>query len=580
MSPDTVGHGIQITNVVRRTNARIAAWWYGRIVQNTKERSQPKIEVLFREVDEKGKLSSSNYLIHPVNIALLGQVPLGSVWREGKKVGSIPLERRRFKVDFSTDGYVMSRALDAEESGRYLIPPFSHLLLNGPDTHIVNSYVINFRLAYGHSLVVPSIEYFLRTYGLSGEIHRVLVTYPWYEVRKRLFADSQPKNLETDNGHWVIHPGPYMQLDDVLFLAHLLHDWEVRRCAKLLWSQVVANESHLHIIPWHKNTGLIEVLGKKLPDNSFLGLRITGFEPPETPPIDVVWHRKKNATKDGLNIEESPIPVPRKTFPDQEMPLSNDEPPDHGKGYAETWEAPVFQFLVSRPKIYSKPHEKLEIQNRSVNRLDGADRLSAGDAAGTPKGVGKVVARTPAMLESKGTLRDMWEIFKELQHQQPSRILEVGWLNWQGRITGDKSPELCPFPSQMKGVKTPSWLYLNKETGERRGLLMIWVKTNVCPVIVMEIQRRTVLEGADRREIESFKGLSVRVGREPSVVLHWMRTISSKAAENRGVFPRTVIQTCPTIADTFKHVHAKGTAFRENTAWLALAKVGCLEKVK
>lgn len=560
------------TNIVPSWDRRFAAWWYGQVIPNKAQGYQPNINILFREVDEKGSLLTATCM-HAVNVAMLGQVPLGSVWHKGRKVNELGLENKTFRVDFSQYGWEALPSLHKTDDRHYLIPPYSHPLLVGFTKSDVDSWVLRFKLPEGKWLAVPAIAYFLRAYGLSGEIHRILLTYPWPEASRRLFGKHQSSITESPKNEWVVHPGAYMQNEDAYFLAHLLHDQNAQRLAKLLWSQLARRRpTHLAVEPWHGNTGEIEVVGKTLPNGGFLGLQITGLELPRCPPIKVLRVRKEKApgakTRDG-----DIIPVPHKVAAFQDMPLDDNEPPDHGKGHFEVEDSSSFRILGQEPEMEIAHLDETQTQRQGVAVKEPVDRLSAGDAAGAPKGVGKVVSRTPVIVESMGVLWDMWNTFKMLRDRHPERIQDLGWMTWDGAIGRDSLPQLCPFPAGTANRSHTTWLTLDKESGLQRGLLLIWVRTNVCDVIVLEIQRRK--DPGKQGEAERFQGLAVRVEDDLEGVLRWLRMAASAAAENKGVFSKGILRSCPTVAETFKHVPAKGTTLRENTAWLALNKAGC-----
>ncbi len=572
----------RLINLIPKEKRNFAAWWYGRLIPNDRERSQPKIEVLFREVDSEGKALGKTK-IYPVNIALLGQVPLGSIWRAKRNVGNIKLTRRAFKVNFSPQGWDTLQSLHKTESDRYLIPPFSHPLLRGVNAPLMDSWTIRFKLATGGFLIIPAIEYFVRAYGLSGEIHRILLTYSWNEALKRLFGDHQPPVAKKENGRWIVHPGPYMQQNDTPFLAHLLHDQNTRRLTKKLHAQAETAHNgkyHLRVEPWHRNIGLIEVLGKPLPDNGFLGLRISGIELPKHPPIDVIRIHKEqpdeitNGDKTGGNtvmlqtIASSP-----------DMKMADDQPPDHGLGHFELT-TPAFKWLGEPGEIRNVVREDGKIGRPSTLKSNIVDTVSAGDPAGSPKGIRKVVSHTPLLLESMGTLKDMWDAFHHLQKLHPETILDVGYVTWGKEVRCGTEPELCPLPRPVANRKNKKgfWYFIDKNTP--RGLLLIWVRTADCEAVIVEIQRRTDPANPEK-EKESFKGLAIRVNGDLGKVLDWLERLAANIVESKGVYTKAMLSSCPTLARTFKHAKSQGdTKAGEHTAWRALAKVGCMENRK
>ena len=58
-------------------------------------------------------------------------------------------------------------------------------------------------------------------------------------------------------------------------------------------------------------------------------------------------------------------------------------------------------------------------------------------------------------------------------------------------------------------------------------------------------------------------------------VLAWNGTLAASLPTRHGVFPRRLANS-PTVAATFKHRRSEMASIRENNAWLALGKVGCV----
>lgn len=564
----------RLTNIIPPSDKRMAAWWYGRVFPNNRDHSQPHVEVLFREIDTHGTLNNLN-LKTLVNISALGQVPLGSIWQKGRDVGTTPLERRQFEVDFSSGKWEMIRALQQDAPDRYTVPPFVHPLLSGFSQPMVDSWLVRFKTRTGGHLTIPAIEYFLRAYGKSSELHRILLTYPWSEASKRLYGTHQPTpDPNVSHPRWTVHLGPHLQIEDALFLGHVLHNERTLALAKGLWGQIASNSgdgTHLRIEPWHQGKGRIEVLGKSLGRNGFLALRIVGMTPPSHPPIEVV-RLHTEATEAGVDDANVAL-VRHQATTNEEMPLLDDQPPDHGMGYVEL-EDPTFEWLDRRPNIQVKHQTETSPNNHPTLINNEVDRLSAGDAAGAPKGVGKLSAHTPITLETRGTLRDMWDTFLYLRKNHPDKILEVGWMDWDGDTHHGDEPHLCPFPPPEESAPPPSWLVIGEQSPHPRGILLIKVRTIQGTAIIMEIEREQDPKNVGQ-EKDSYKGLATRVGEDTAKTMDWLKGLATILPSRHGVFPRR-LNGCPTIAGTFKHRRSEMASLRENTAWLALGKAGCL----
>lgn len=82
------------------------AWWYVGIVKNKKSESQPDVLVCFREVVNGGVSSEVAYA--NVQLTMLGQVRIGSVWKDGVCIKKVEFETQIFDVDFTQNTWQLN----------------------------------------------------------------------------------------------------------------------------------------------------------------------------------------------------------------------------------------------------------------------------------------------------------------------------------------------------------------------------------------------------------------------------------------------------------------------------------------
>ena len=163
----------------------------------------------------------------------LGLLRIGSVWEKGVSSSRIAYEERKFSVSFSPGGWRIVTLDDLRQSGRSLYTAFhdSNYL---PQKNQHKTYLIEFDLPDGKHLLIPCTEFFIRVYGRSSEIKRVLATYPWEEVKKRLY---RPLDAPASPGTWPVKFTYHVHKHDAILLAHMLYDPYAKRAAKYIYSQ-------------------------------------------------------------------------------------------------------------------------------------------------------------------------------------------------------------------------------------------------------------------------------------------------------------------------------------------------------
>jgi len=88
--------------VLKGNYSERVAWWYG-IYKNHAAESQPNVLVGFREI-LSGNLSD-NVILSRVPLTALGQVTVGSIWKNGICQSGVDFDTHDFEIDFRRDGW-------------------------------------------------------------------------------------------------------------------------------------------------------------------------------------------------------------------------------------------------------------------------------------------------------------------------------------------------------------------------------------------------------------------------------------------------------------------------------------------
>ena len=91
-------------------------WWYCGVFKNRKADSQPNALVAFRQLLNSGSLSDEvNY--RRVPLTTLGQIRVGTVWRDGQCQAETVLDNEKFTVDFTKENWKLTSFRQAAEEG-------------------------------------------------------------------------------------------------------------------------------------------------------------------------------------------------------------------------------------------------------------------------------------------------------------------------------------------------------------------------------------------------------------------------------------------------------------------------------
>jgi len=152
----------------------LIAWWYSGFYKNRKDASQPNVLVLFRKIS--AGMLSDEVIQKRLPLVALGQIRIGSIWRHDRCQAEAILAKDKFAVNFTPGRWRFVSFAESERSKTSQPYPMEeHRLLFEKD----RNWLIELTLPSGGKLLIPCIEFFSRCFGRSGELKRVLATYPW-----------------------------------------------------------------------------------------------------------------------------------------------------------------------------------------------------------------------------------------------------------------------------------------------------------------------------------------------------------------------------------------------------------------
>lgn len=430
----------------------------------------------------------------------------------------------------------------------------------------VKSWLIDFPICNGKNLLIPCIEFFIRCYGYSVELKRVLATYPDEEVFTRLFRPfEQPAPPNT----WAVNLARRMANRDVVFLAHYLKDDYTQRAAKSIYSQIsvsfLNNEPYAfpQIKPWFQGAATIKTKGVWINNGkTFLALNIVGCSDPKGCDIarDRANTNKVDEVAEGDDIDPAWDGVPPRELmhlPDI-IDLTVDVEPDHGAPTIDVQEDP-FEIIGEPRKVVDVKRDKAKTKSEAQLKGDSTSKFSPGDPYGAKKGVGFSSIHAQPVFETQGILWDMWNALRRFSKDSPGIIQSVEWYTKKYGFVPEITPELIPLvPFELESnveANIKKWVYFDVTKEIPRGVLIVKIKTPRKIIYILEIQRRRnnkkVEEGAGKKTEESFKGLVFAVN-DLDEFDKYLKFLLDKIRLAKGIVHH-LTGNCPGEAHAFVH---------------------------
>lgn len=579
---------INIEKELRDNKSDWIVWWYCGMYKNKKAESQPNVLVEFREFS--GAEISDVPIRRLLPLTSLGQVRVGSIWKDGKSKSMVDFSVHDFDIDFRPGEWSHTSFESTFKDGtNQPYPRDLHPLHFKKD----KNWLLDFKLSSGGNLIVPSLEFFSRCYGRSQELNRVLATYPWkgwLDHDSKLYA---PLGEPEEPNRWKIKLRRRLKNGDTTFLAHAKYDEYTELVAKSIYGQLEKSykpESKdpmfIQIPPWFQGPAEIRARGIWFNNNrSFLALQIMGCSDPDGV---LIFRDRENTNKtDGIDPENGDLAwegAQERVFvrPPDIVDLTGADEPDHGAGAVEILDADFVVMGIPRTivDIYGK---KITSNSGRKRPGDGASTYSSGEPHGSKKGVGYASISAKPIMESNGALIDMWKAMLHTQAKHPDKIPAVEWFTFEDGYVPTGIPNLIglePIDEEHEPeipTITRNWLYRDVANAKVRGVMIVRMIVNGAAFYIIELQRRprTKKDENDQRKDseESFQGFIIKF-KDASEFLPWLRRFLSDLRYVRGIVKK-LVPLSQGDADTFTHKPSANEEIPCEAAVLnALSKIG------
>lgn len=566
------------------------AWWYVGLVKNKKAESQPNVLVGFRELINgavSGKVAYAN-----IQVTMLGQVRIGSVWKRGVCIKQVDFETRVFNVNFTQNSWQLNSFKAANTNRKDL--PFDQSIYPLEYQNNDKTSLLEFPIKTGGKLVIPGIEFFARCYGCSSELKRVLVTYPWQgqeSHESRLYATLDEDEID-DGSVWKVKLKQRLYNGDVVFLAHAKYDLYTEKVAKEIYSQIEIKYEPsrpnspipIEVAPWFQGPAQLKVKGIWFNNNkSFLALNVMGGSEPGGILIerDRTNTNKTNVPADAANAGKAwnGAPVKITTSP-QIIDLTGNAEPDHGAATIEIQDVD-YEILGITREIKDVVRDKAKSSRGVLTNGSEATSFATGNPHGTGKGIGYASIHAKAVMESEGMLMDMWTAMLYFKDKYPHQITSVEWFTFEDGYKTGELPKLIglhPFDGDTDKLsgQVIRWPYASSDLKIPRGILVARMNFSGKFVHIIEIQRRRKAVEDDEGNItdrENFMGLIFIANSQADVVAN-VEYFMDAVRKVKGVV-KNVLGKILGTKDIFQHSSSKEQEVVCEAAVVnALGKVG------
>lgn len=562
------------------------AWWYCGINNNFNVRDQPLVVVGFRELRD-GYLSD-NVELGRVLLTDLGQVTIGSVWRNGICNLTVEWDLFDFDVDFTPGNWRDVSFNDAVTKGIASPYPLDLHPLAFPKD---KNWMLEFDLHSGAKLVVPALEYLSRCYGRSQELVRILATYGWEGAEGAQARIFSPIESPSD-GNWYVKLRPSLRNGDTTFAAHIKYDPYTEQEARSINAKIQTGFDpqrpgpiFIKVAPWFVGPAKLRVRGCWFNKTSFLALQIGGCSDPLG---ESIFRDRDNRNKsEGLGPDDGseawrgarPVKLVR---PPMIVSITPDASPDHGSARIEILDDDFVMLGIPR-KIVDINGQRITSANGKKSDPGQAERFSSGDDYGTGKQVGHASVHAEEVFESDGILHEMWAAIKQAKLDYPSNITAVEWFTFSTGFRTDGCIQLISLaaPGDDADRKIPSktrnWVYADLARTKTRGVLVMRMIVNSVVVHIIEIQRKMRKKKLDddhaRDEEDRLRGFALVLD-DQTEFEEWLNEFISDVPYVRGIV-QELIAYCPGRSYAFVHRSSESESMPCQAALLsALKNVG------
>lgn len=566
----------QFTNDTLPKDIDYVLLWYGANARSRSRGEVPRIYVWFRTIEQNGNLGRWFSLRAPMTV--LGQLRIGSIWRNGISSRQLTLSELHFKGHFDASHWCCSTS--PKEYGPTLIPENNYCLPYGRHDH---SRLLRFKIQ-DRTLLIPCMEFFTRCYARDAELNRILITYERGEVQERLMLCEPVESSSPNRSIWI--PWSISKADAHL-LAQLRYDEEIaRRIAGLkafLDQEFKArNQSitFLNIGPWHYGPAQLKVEGVQLDSGDFLGLRIIGHSLPEKHQINAFYIKRETSDAEGL----SPYPLPRREIrdipEDEVIQVEMERSADRDTDIYRTKD-PAMEILGKAAAVF--PVAMKKVGGKTVRiPSQPSDSGAPGETEGTGKGIGQLRNESDAILPSEGAILDLWNGLIYLKEANPNIIKSVEWHNHSGGFSDISPPgsrislpELDQNASEIEREATYSWINKNGLPNPR-SVFIFRIATQNLQGYIFEVQRAKRKDDNGITKEEPFRGL-VAIPATGGDLTKWLGAVIYAISAECGMMKKVIRRILPISLHTDHYKRTKRGIDSEAghaTAFNALEKLG------
>lgn len=279
--------------------------WYGSIINSNNRKNSSKLVDVFLS-NMKG-----NFIIKvQVPLEVIPQMPIGSIWKNGKSQRKISLTKYRTVIQENLNNNEetnFKHLRRTEEINRKFFTDFDNLY-NFPLSNDYNTLIVKNDENENLTFIIHPLNFFNAHYGVSKQINRILLTYFW-EDPQHPNSKSVSKMLELDyynpNSPSAVFIPNNLTIGDAVFLYHLRNDEYSLDIVRNLNARVLSNffnnankakaanpnnlpphgYSFLKISPYHNQPIYLEFEGLRLGENLVLCTNITGISLPIGEPV-------------------------------------------------------------------------------------------------------------------------------------------------------------------------------------------------------------------------------------------------------------------------------------------------------
>lgn len=514
------------------------AWWHCGMHKPFNPSNPSVVSVAFKELYEDFSYSDK-YRYANLSIGALSTVKIGSLWKEGRRIGESTLNRIKATVSFTKGDWEITSLEECYLRGR--TPPFLEheypTFPKGPNKVIIFS--IN-----GSKLIIPCWLFFDAWFGKSDKTKEILTNFSWEQAERLLYNPFFPK---TEINRWHIHLRKEIPNSDGIFLSHLRHDNYAKMIATSIRSNILntfKKSPNLligifpEIEPWFQ--GMAKMIIDGIPVNhgrDFLALRIIGRSNPDGPEV-VISRDNENPDEGGSrdNNEEWSGASRNVHLPHTNIEYNLDEVP--GRSTSTVHNESDGILIIGKPRKVTIIKSENAIGSRSSgSHTPGQNTFSNSEASGKGDQVGKVRFQIGDDIDASAPHWDTWKSLLYLQSKYQNRIESINWYTPKSGFSQSNPVTLNSFLLHGK-METSKWTILNiPPIGPRpRGFLLARAEVDGRTIFFIEIERKHSIHnrnGIENITYDNYCGMIFEL-QDPDQITRITDTVKLHGAAHRG----------------------------------------------